>query len=104
MQLVNKNILGPHPQAAASHSFLSGISVREEMDTAPLKKMKILLFLALLKKNFISAFIINIRQCLSQEELILLIAVIGIINNMGWWLVEASHFCVFRHQPGSRLG
>ena len=55
MQLVNKNILGPHPQAAASHFFLSGISVREEMDTAPLKKMKILLFLALLKKNFISA-------------------------------------------------
>ena len=92
MQLVNKNILGPHPQAAASHSFLSGISVREEMDSAPLRKVKILLFLALLKKNFISAFIINTRQCLSQEELILLIAVIDIKNNMGQWLVKASHF------------
>lgn len=104
MQLVNTNILGPHPQAATSRSFLSGKSIKGEMDITPPRKRKIMLFLALSKKNFISAFIINTRGCLLREELILLIAVIGIKNNLGPWLVKTSQFCVCKHQPGNSLG
>lgn len=90
MQLVNNNGLSHSPtltptmtRAAISCSFLFGMPVKREMDITPLRKMKIMLFLALLKKNFIFAFITNARGCLSKAELILLILAISIKTELG---------------------
>lgn len=70
-------------QAATPHSFLSGISVKGEVDITPQRKTKIMLFLALLTKNLLLAFVTNTRVCPSQAELIFLISLIGIKTKLG---------------------
>lgn len=68
MQVVSNNVLGHHPQqAATSCSCLSGMSVQGEMDITPLRKMKIMLFLALLEKNFIFALQMQEDVCHRQN-------------------------------------
>lgn len=80
MQLVNCIKLGHHPQVLFSPL---GMSVKKERSIPPLRKMKTMVFLAQLKKNFIFAFTTNPRGCPSQAKWILLILVTGTKTKLG---------------------